>query len=157
MHRSSPRASGSLIAAHTVVSVGPYALMNRCPGAHRATSSPPSASPADTSVVTDARSPALSTPSTAGAKVACVTPGRATTPARPPPGSNSLASASTRHAPEHNAISTSHTAASNPADANCSTLLLPSGDSHSACAATRLAIPACDTATPFGCPVDPEV
>ncbi|MEV0570822.1 hypothetical protein, partial [Dactylosporangium sp. NPDC050588] len=53
---TSPAVSGADIDAHTVVSVGPYAFTNRRPGAHRATRSALSASPADTTVDTDARS-----------------------------------------------------------------------------------------------------
>ncbi|ODA69092.1 hypothetical protein APS67_006758 [Streptomyces sp. AVP053U2] len=122
----SPTDSGSDIVAHTVVSVGPYAFTSRRPGAHFATSSPASASPADTNDTTDGRSPAPSTPNTAGGNVTCDTPRRATNSTRPAPGSNSPADATTTAAPAHNATNDSAVAASKPTDANCSTRLEPS-------------------------------
>ena len=60
-------------------------------------------------------------------------------------------------APVHSAIASSNTATSNPGDANCSTRLDASTPIRSCAVATRLAIPSCETTTPFGRPVEPEV
>ena len=50
----------------------------------------------------------------------------------------------------------SHPNVSNPGDANCATLL-PGAPSHRRCPSARPANPACDTTTPLGAPVDPDV
>ncbi len=65
----SPGASGPVIVAHTVVSVGPYAFTNRRPAAHRSTSPGSTASPAATSDVTDPKAPPGTPVSTAGGTV----------------------------------------------------------------------------------------
>src|SRR5438874_2007542 len=78
-----PLPNSPLILAHTVVSVGPYALIIRPPLPHLSTNSSPHASPATISVSIPAStpSPAFFTPaplprlfSTPGGNVTCVTP-----------------------------------------------------------------------------------
>ena len=130
--------------------------MNRRPPAHRATSPPLSASPAATSTGTG-KLCGSTAPSTAGGTVRCVTACRVSTPERSGPGSSSAARAITSTAPLLSATTSSATDASNPGDANASTRLPSRTANRSACAATRLPSPACETTTPFGAPVDPDV
>src|SRR5580692_939946 len=154
---TAPGVSGPLIVAHTVASVGPYALISRRPPAHRAATSPASRSPAATSVDTPAKLPASTTASTAGGTVTCVTACRATSPSKLGPGNSSPAEASTSIAPPHSPTTSSATDASNPGDANTSSRLPEPTANRSTCAATRPARPPCGTTTAFGTPVDPDV
>src|ERR1700678_2408114 len=149
-------ARGVLIVAQTVVSVGPYALTSRRPPAHRAARAGPAASPAVTSVLTPSRAAVPVTARTAGGTVRCVTPSRAITwPSRSPASAPGPGTA--RTAPEHRAITSSHTDASNPGGANASTRLPGPAPSRPACAAASDRSPPCVTTTPLGDPVDPDM
>ncbi|CAM5663310.1 hypothetical protein KAURM247S_08246 [Kitasatospora aureofaciens] len=147
-----PGDSGSLMVAHTVVSVGPYALIIRRPGAHRSTSSDGHASPATTRVA--AVTPALSTAARAeGGRVTWVMPSRPSVRAS----RGASAVARTRAAPLSRALHRSQKEASKLGEAACSTLLPGTRPSRSICAAARPETPEWLTTTPLGRPVEPEV
>ncbi len=63
----------------------------------------------------------------------------------------------TTRPPTPSAIVRSHTATSNPTDANCTTRLSAVTPIRSVAVAIRLPMPSCDTTTPLGLPVEPEV
>ncbi len=150
--------SGALTVAHTVVSVGPYALTRRRPADQRATTSGGQASPATASAVICGRVVSGGRAArTDGGRVAWVTRCSATSPARPAPGSRRAAGAMTRVAPVSQAPQISATDASKLGDANCRTRLPAVTVNRSACAAASPARPACGTTTPLGTPVEPEV
>jgi hypothetical protein len=132
-------------------------LTNRRPDAHRSSNPASNASPADTTVCTEGSASASSTANTAGGNVTCVTPWRDISSTSPAPGINSSAEATTRVAPQHHAITTSDTAASNATDANCNTRAPGCTPNRSICATARFANPPWATATPLGAPVDPDV
>ncbi|GLZ28502.1 hypothetical protein Lesp02_06920 [Lentzea sp. NBRC 105346] len=111
-----PSVSGELMVAQTVVSVGPYALIIRRPGAHADTTSAGQASPATTR---HSRPSGVSPVNATGGRVACVTPRNASARSSP----INLWSDSTSVAPESNAMQISHHAASKLNDANCNTRL----------------------------------
>ncbi|GAQ58683.1 hypothetical protein a10_08575 [Streptomyces acidiscabies] len=141
--------SGSLIVAQTVVSVGPYALIIRRPGAQRWTSSGEHASPATTSVVA-VNSPSSAT-STDGGTVTCVTSSSVSAGSGLPGGGR------TRVAPVSRAVYSSDTDASKLGEANWRTRLSASMANRSTWPATRWASPEWLTTTPLGRPVEPEV
>ncbi len=143
--------------AHTVVSVGPYALIMRRPADQVATSSGVVASPATTRVSTVASAPAGTAASTGGGSVTWVTPCRATVAANGSPGASSSLPASTKVAPESRPMHISHTEASKLGEANWSTRLVGPTLSCSKCVASSGARPLWVTATPLGRPVEPEV
>src|ERR1017187_282924 len=149
-------ASRVLIVAHTVVSVGPYALNIRRPRDHSATSSPGHASPATISKVSWSRDPGGSEPSTAGGSVTCVTPVRAryaasSAPIRCPDGTVTSA------APASSAMQHSTANASKLGEANCATRESAPMPNAAISNRDRLAIPVWATTTPLGVPVEPEV
>jgi hypothetical protein len=60
-------------------------------------------------------------------------------------------------APAVSVIAISEIDASKLSDASCSTRDVALMPSRSICAAASVAMPACETTTPFGFPVEPEV
>ena len=149
--------SGSDTVAHTVVSVGPYALSMRRPGAHLQTSSAGHGSPATTSVRRSGKSTGGMVASADGTIVATVMRSSRRTPAKPPAESTRSTGTTRSVAPAANAVSTSDAAASKLNDASWSTRLLASMANVSICATTRSASERWLMATPFGRPVDPDV
>ncbi len=142
--------------ATTVASVGPYALNIRRPGAHCATSSGGQASPP---VATHSRavSPAGSTDaSAAGVTNACVTLfSRSRSRSSSPP--RTVGGATTIVAPDPTASSSSRMEASKLGDEKCRVRdrgVIPNRVRSSA---AKFARPRCDTTTPFGTPVEPDV
>ncbi|GGT74028.1 hypothetical protein GCM10010207_84490 [Streptomyces atratus] len=129
----------------------------RRPADHRATSSGEEASPATTSEVIPGIESGGMTARAAGGMVACVTPCSATRVARAASGSSRSWGASTSAAPESSAIASSQNAASKLGEANCRTRLPGPTSNCSIWLETRLAAPACETTTPLGRPVEPEV
>ncbi len=158
--RRSDGASGSLMVAQTVVSVGPYALIILRSRDHRSTSAAEHASPATVSTM-PAGSPSSSrAASAAGEIVACVMRCRAITPARPDrpaPGSSRSAGARTSVEPDSSARHSSEKAASKLGEATWRIRLPSSTANRSIWLPARLATPRCVTTTPFGRPVEPEV
>ncbi len=138
--------------AHTVVSVGPYALTIRRPGAHRATSSGGQASPATTRVVAVSSAPSNAARAEGGS-VTWVTSSRRSVRAS----RGASDGARTRAAPVSRALHRSQKDASKLGEANWSTRLPGATPSRSTCAATRPDTPVWLTATPLGRPVEPEV
>lgn len=138
--RSAP-ASARLIVAHTVLSVGPYALIIRRPGAQRSAVEPVTVSPTTTSVVTDGSSVSFMTDSAEGGTVKWVVPVRAANLTSSGPGVSCSAGATTKVAPANRLIATSAMGESKFVDANCSTWDRVSTFSGSTCDKTRFARP----------------
>ncbi len=148
--------NGALIVAHTVLSVGPYALIIRRPGLHCAISAAGHASPATTRHSSARSSVLLSVANTAGGSVAWLM--RCSTSRwRNPSPLTASAGVSTKAAPLDSAISVSHAEASKLKVANCSTRECRVTFRRSTCAAANALRPACVTTTPLGVPVEPEV
>src|SRR5215475_11342838 len=155
-----PATSGSDQVLTTVASVGPYELIIRRPGAHRATSSAVQASPP---TITPRKSGSWSratrsgtVANAAGGISAWVTWNFASTSARCSP-SSGPGGGDTRAAPAGSDMHSSRTDASKLGEENCSTRSPGRTAYRSISAAEKLANPACATTTPFGRPVDPDV
>src|SRR5882672_10161355 len=97
----------SYIVAHTVVSVGPYALISRLPPPHLSTISSLTAPPATIITPTSSPHPSPTVPNTAGGSVACVIPSLLTTSTSPSPINSPLSPVTYNVPPPHSAISTS--------------------------------------------------
>ncbi len=152
-----PPVSGPVIVAHTVVSVGPYALTIERPGAQRATSPAGQGSPATTSVTPSGRLPGSSAARDEGGTVRWVTPCAATAAASGAPGSRRSGDTVTRQAPVRRARHSSQNDASKLGGAKASTRLPAPAPRRSRCVAAREAMPRWETSTPFGFPEEPEV
>ncbi|BCN49115.1 hypothetical protein RE9416_24160 [Prescottella equi] len=152
-----PTASGSLMLATTVASVGPYALNIRRPGAHCATSSGGHASPPVATHSSAAVRPAGSTEaSAAGVTNACVTRfsrnrSRSSSPPR------TVGGATTIVAPEPTASSNSRIEASKLGDEKCRVRERGVMPNRVRSSAAKFARPRCETTTPLGMPVEPDV
>ncbi len=143
--------------AHTVVSVGPYALNMARPGAHRSTSCWGRASPAHTIVSRCGSSRSGTMASTLGGRVMWVIRVSARKSPRPGPYRTSRRGGRTRVAPEHSAMASSKTDASKLGEANCSTRWPGLTVNVERWASARLASPRWVSVTPLGRPVEPEV
>src|SRR6266436_5992808 len=154
---SFPPSNPADIVAHTVLSVGPYALIIRQRPAHRVVNSAGHASPATINVSSAGNSSSPNAPKTVGGNVTVVICSRCISSARPPPGITSSRSANTSLAPCSRAIVQSATEASKLGDTAWSITLLVPNLSTWACPATKLHTPPCVTPTPLGCPVEPDV
>src|SRR5262249_4900861 len=150
-----PSLNSSLILAHTVYSVGPYALIILLPLPHSLTTWLPHASPATTIVSNDGNLSASCAASNDGGRVATVTSFSLINSINPAPHLPSAPLPITSVAPDTSAVNISDTDASKLSDANCSTRLARSIPNRSLCASTRFPIPPCSTSTPFGSPVVP--
>ncbi len=155
-----PGSSGSDQVETTVASVGPYELIIRRPGAHSDTRSAVQASPPTITPVKAGRpsraTPAGTVASAAGGISAWVTWNRSSTSARCSP-SNGPGGGTTSAAPAGSDMHSSSTDASKLGDENSSTRSPGRTAYRSISAAEKFASPACETTTPFGRPVDPDV
>jgi hypothetical protein len=155
-----PGASGELHVDTTVDSVGPYALIMRRPGAQWSTRPAVHASPPTITVrksgrpVRGTRSGTVA--SATGGISACVTRPRASTSANCSP-SSGPGGGTTRAAPAGNDMHSSSTEASKLGEENSSTRSPGRTSKWSTSDAEKLASPACETTTPLGRPVEPEV
>ncbi len=153
---SASGASGALIAAHTVVSVGPYALTMRRVPAQRAGRPGGHASPATVSVSSVAGS-SSATASTLGGTVAWVMSQRRSAAPSATWGGSPSAPGTTEAAPDSRAMHSSETAASKLSDAICRTRDSRVTANRSIWARARFPTPVCGTTTPLGRPVEPDV
>ena len=142
--------------ASTVVSVAPHELNIRCPDAHRAIISGENASPAASTVTPAPTDEGSSSASTAGGSVTYDTPCAASSPVSASPNRCS-GGTTTSAAPRGSAMHHSQQNVSKLADANCATRSPGPTPSTWSRLAARLANPPCDTTTPLGAPVDPDV
>ncbi len=95
--------------------------------------------------------------STDGVSVTAVIRWRSSNARNGASGKSSSRAASTRQPPASNVENTSHTEASNPAAAYCSTRLVGPNRCAVTAASAVLHSPACAKSVPFGVPVDPDV
>src|SRR5439155_15462856 len=151
-----PGRSGPLQVDATVHSVGPYALIIRRPGAHRATSSAGHASPPTARVRKSGSATSGTVAIATGGIRACVTRFATITSASSSP-SSGPGGGTTRAAPAGSDMHSSRIEASKLGEENCRTRSPADTAKCSTSAAEKLARPACGTTTPFGCPVEPEV
>lgn len=150
-------ASGLLIVAHTMVSVGPYALIIRRPADHSAICSGEHGSPPVTRVrrlgrASGGRVPSVPAASWRWVASLCWTNAVSSSPTGWP-----LPSGRTRAAPLSRVIDRSATETSKLGAISWSTRESGSTARFSACEAARSAKPAWVTTTPLGRPVVPEV
>ncbi|GIG09052.1 hypothetical protein Cco03nite_57520 [Catellatospora coxensis] len=142
----------------TVASVGPYALNICRPRAKRATSAVEIRSVPASSVAPSGRSQSSGrAASSAGGRIMKVMPWARAYSVSSGPGTRRSAGTTTSRAPVSSPRHRSKNATSKLGDANCSTR--PSGPtpSRSVAVASSFTTPACDTTTPLGRPVEPEV
>src|SRR5689334_10051947 len=136
--------------AITVASVGPYVFTR--PG-HRRANSALSRSAPSTQLRIPGNCSGSSCANNDGTILADCTPEARIIAINAAGSARSASDATTSVPPLDNVAATSNTAASNPNDANCSTV--PS--SIGAIRTARFTKPRCGTTTPFGTPVEPDV
>jgi hypothetical protein len=145
--------STSLSATITVASVGPYVFTKCRPADQTCAVCSSMASAPTSSVRTSARSSGSKTPSSEGTTLAACTE-----TSRSRRGSARCSSvATTSVAPVAKATATSSTDASKANDANCNTETPGPAPIRGPNTDTRLVSEPCETATPFGVPVEPDV
>ncbi len=140
-----------------VVSVGPYMFSSRRPADHRAASSPEHRSPPVLTVRSAGKSMSGSDSRSEGVLThTSISRSRSRAPSAVPERTVSR-SATCSAAPEKSARKTSSSEASKLSDAVCRTRLPGPAPKVSTACESRLEAAPCVTATPLGCPVEPEV